>query len=61
MTALLASAAQWADAHAESGAVIGQIRVTGNERLDAETVKHYLTFKAGQGYDAAKADESVKA
>ena len=51
----------WADARAESAAVIGQIRVTGNQRIDAETVKHYLTLKAGQRYDAAKADESVKA
>ena len=48
-------------AWAESGPVIGQIRVTGNQRIEAETVKHYLTFKAGQRYDAAKADESVKA
>ena len=61
VAALLASAVLWADAHAESGAVIGQIRVTGNQRIDAETVKHYLTFKAGQRYDAAKADESIKA
>ena len=61
VAALLASAVLWADAHAESGAVIGEIRVTGNQRIDAETVKHYLTFKAGQRYDAGKADESVKA
>ncbi len=46
---------------AQSGPVIGQIRVTGNQRLEAETVKHYLTFKAGERYDAGKADESVKA
>ena len=61
VAALLASAVLWADAHAESGAVIAQIRVTGNQRIDAETVKHYLTLNAGQRYDAAKADESVKA
>jgi outer membrane protein insertion porin family len=48
-------------AKAESGAVIRQIRVAGNQRLDAEAVKLYLTLKAGQRYDAAKADESVKA
>ncbi len=61
VAALLASAVPWAEAHAESGAIIGQVRVTGNQRIDAETVKHYLTLKAGQRYDAAKADESVKA
>ncbi len=58
---LLASAALPAIAHAESGAVIGQIRVTGNQRIEAETVKHYLTLHAGQRYDAEKADESLKA
>ena len=46
---------------AESGAVIGQIRVTGNQRIEVETVKHYLTFHAGQRYDAGKVDESIKA
>jgi len=49
------------NARAEGGAVIGQIRVTGNQRIEAETVKHYLTFKAGEHYDSGKADESVKA
>ena len=43
------------------GAVISQIRVTGNQRIDAEAVRQYLTFKAGERYDAGKADESVKA
>lgn len=48
-------------AKAENGVVVRQIRVLGNQRLDPETVKHYLTFQAGQRYDASKADESVKA
>ena len=61
VAALLVFAAPWADAHAESGAVIAQIRVTGNQRIEAETVKHYLSLHAGQRYDAGKADESIKA
>ncbi len=35
--------------------------MTGNQRIEAETVKHYLTLKAGQRYDAVKVDESIKA
>jgi outer membrane protein insertion porin family len=59
--AVLAALAAALPAQAESGAVIRQIRVEGNQRIDAETVTHHLTFKTGQRYDAAKADESVKA
>ncbi len=59
--AIFASVAAGRPAQAESAAVIKQIRVVGNQRLDAETVKHHLTFKEGQRYDAARADESVKA
>jgi len=61
VAALLLFVAPWADARAENGAVIAQIRVTGNQRIEAETVKHYLSLHAGQRYDADKADESVKA
>jgi outer membrane protein insertion porin family len=59
--ATFASLAASLPAQAETGAVIRHIRVVGNQRLDAETVKHYLTLKPGQRYDAARADESVKA
>jgi outer membrane protein insertion porin family len=57
----LTSAVLPTNACAESGALIGQIRVTGNQRIEAETVTHYLTLHAGQRYDPVKADESVKA
>ncbi len=48
-------------AYAQSGPIIREIRVTGAQRVDAETVRHYLTLKPGQPYDAAKAGESIKA
>ena len=48
-------------AFAETGSVIRTIKVTGNSRIEAETVKSHLTFAAGQRYDARKADDSVKA
>ncbi len=55
------AAAAMRPANAQGGALIQEIRVTGAQRVEAETVQHYLTFKAGERYDAAKADESVKA
>ncbi len=41
--------------------VIQDIRVEGNKRVEPETVRSYLTFSAGDAYDAAKVDESLKA
>ncbi len=46
---------------AQGGGVIRDIRVVGNKRIESETVKHYLTFTAGQNYDPYKADESLRA
>ncbi len=42
-------------------AVIRDIRVVGNKRVEPETVKSYLTFSVGERYSSAKADESFKA
>ena len=43
------------------GAVVRDIRVVGNKRIEPETVKSYLTFTAGQRYDSFKADEALRA
>ncbi len=40
---------------------IRDIRVVGNQRLTAETVRSYLQFAPGEGYDAGKVDRSLKA
>ena len=40
---------------------IRDIRVVGSKRIEPETVKNYLTFQAGQSFDAMKADESLRA
>lgn len=48
-------------AYAESGPVIRNIRVVGNKRIAPETVKSYLSFKVGQRYSAAKADQGLRA
>lgn len=47
-------------AKAQSG-VIRSIVVTGNRRVEPETVKSYLTFRVGDSYSSFKADESFQA
>lgn len=36
------------------------IDVEGNQRIEAETVRSYMSFKTGETYDDAKVDESLK-
>jgi outer membrane protein insertion porin family len=40
---------------------IRDVRVVGNQRLTAETVRSYLQFSVGDAYDAGKVDRSLKA
>jgi len=40
---------------------IRQIQVSGNRRVEPETVRSYLQFSVGDVYDAAKADQSIRA
>ena len=42
------------------GNVIRDIRVTGNRRVEPETVRSYLRFNAGDAYDPGKVDQSIK-
>jgi len=44
-----------------SAQTISDIRVSGNKRVEPETVKSYLTFSVGSQYSARAADESFKA
>ncbi len=46
-------------AEAQSG-VIREIRVTGNKRVEPETVRTYLRFNIGDPYDAGKVDASIR-
>ena len=46
---------------AETAPVIRDIKVTGNSRIEVETIKSHLSLAVGQRYEAAKADESIKA
>ena len=49
------------EAQAQAGVVIRSIRVQGNRRIEAETVRSYLVFVPGDRYDPAKVDQSLKA
>ncbi len=40
---------------------VGAISIDGNQRVDAESVKSYLTFRSGDEYDDSEANQSVKA
>jgi outer membrane protein insertion porin family len=43
------------------GAVVRDIRVDGNRRVEPETVRSYLQFSVGDAYDSGKVDRSLKA
>ncbi len=47
-------------AFAQDGRV-REIQVTGNRRVEPETVRSYLKFSVGDGYDATKVDQSLQA
>jgi outer membrane protein insertion porin family len=42
-------------------AVVREIKVSGNRRVEPETVKSYLQFSVGGAYDGGKVDRSIKA
>jgi outer membrane protein insertion porin family len=60
MVTITAAAIRPADALAQGGPVIREIRVTGNLRIEPETVRTYLKFGVGEKYDSYKADESLR-
>jgi outer membrane protein insertion porin family len=41
-------------------AVIRDIRVEGNRRLEPETIRSYMKLSVGEAYDDAKADETIR-
>src|SRR5262249_35045970 len=46
---------------AQSATVIRDIRVSGNRRVEPETVRSYLKFNVGDAYDPGRVDQSIKA
>ena len=43
------------------GAAVREIRVTGNRRVEPETVRSYMQISPGDAYDAGKVDRSLRA
>ncbi|MBT3071597.1 outer membrane protein assembly factor BamA [Rhodomicrobium sp. Az07] len=46
---------------AAQGPMIRSVKVVGTNRIEPETVQHHLALRPGDRYDAAKADDSIKA
>lgn len=46
---------------AQNASIIREVRVEGVQRIEPDTVKSYLTFHAGEPFDASQVDQSLKA
>lgn len=53
--------AAWVSGAAVAQGVIRDIQVTGNRRVEPETVRSYLQFNTGEAYNPGKVDASLKA
>ncbi|HEY8193819.1 MAG TPA: POTRA domain-containing protein, partial [Hyphomicrobium sp.] len=53
--------ATWGSGAAFAQGVIKNIEISGNRRVEPETVRSYLQFNVGDPYSAAKIDGSIKA
>lgn len=58
---LAVAQAQPAAPPSDTGLVIANIKVEGNQRVEPETVASYMTVHPGDRFDAQKIDESIKA
>ncbi|MEQ1695543.1 MAG: outer membrane protein assembly factor BamA [Hyphomicrobiaceae bacterium] len=58
--AVLTSAVVGSTSAVAQNAVVREIKVAGNRRVEPETVRSYLQFSVGGGYDAGKVDRSIK-
>ncbi len=54
------NAVLFATAAAAQSSAIREISVSGNRRVEPETVRSYLKFSVGDAYDPAKVDSSIK-
>ena len=43
-----------------AAAVVSSVQVTGNQRIEAETIRTYITIKPGKNFTAFDIDESIK-
>ncbi|MBN9219139.1 MAG: outer membrane protein assembly factor BamA [Mesorhizobium sp.] len=56
-----ALAVQFVATSAAEAAVVSRVEVTGNQRVDAETIRNYITIKPGKAFSSSDIDAAVKA
>lgn len=56
-----ALAVQFVATSAAEAAVVSRVEVSGNQRMDAETIRNYITIKPGKPFSSADIDAAVKA
>jgi len=56
-----ALAVQFAATSVAEAAVVSRIDVSGNQRIDAETIRNYITIKPGKAFSSSDIDGAVKA
>jgi outer membrane protein insertion porin family len=59
LIALAVAVVPWRPASAQGA--IREIQVTGNQRIEAATVRSYMGFSAGEPYDPVRVDQALKA
>ena len=61
LAVILSAGVSAPDARAQtSGGVINAIRIDGNQRIEAETVKSYLSISVGDPFNPAQINKSLK-
>ncbi|CAH2401722.1 outer membrane protein assembly factor BamA [Mesorhizobium ventifaucium] len=56
-----ALAVQFVATSAAEAAVVSRVEVSGNQRVDADTIRNYVTIKPGQAFSSSDIDDAVKA
>ncbi|MBM2711827.1 outer membrane protein assembly factor BamA [Mesorhizobium caraganae] len=56
-----ALAVQFVATSAAQAAVVSRVEVSGNQRVDADTIRNYISIKPGKAFSSADIDDAVKA
>ncbi|TPI34389.1 outer membrane protein assembly factor BamA [Mesorhizobium sp. B3-2-1] len=56
-----AFAVQFVATSAAEAAVVSRVEVSGNQRVDADTIRNYITIKPGKAFSSSDVDSAVKA
>jgi outer membrane protein insertion porin family len=56
-----ALAVQFVATSAAEAAVVSRVEVSGNQRIDADTIRNYITIKPGKAFSSSDIDSAIKA